>query len=84
MPREKQTFNTYIEKRLIAVKYKHTNKFGFYVLSNIIDAFMARMKIVVLARNLALTPSVQWLLDPAFSTTGDDVRIYSMRLRLIL
>lgn len=36
------------------------------------------------AQNLAVTPSVQWLIDPAFNTNEDDIWIVGLRARLTL
>lgn len=36
------------------------------------------------AKNLAVTPSVQWLIDPAFNTNEDDIWIVGLRARLTL
>jgi porin len=34
------------------------------------------------AQNFAITPSVQWLLDPALNDEEDQVWVYSLRMRL--
>ena len=35
-----------------------------------------------LSQNLQITPSVQWLIDPALNSTEDEIWIASLRMRL--
>jgi len=40
--------------------------------------------IFAFSQNLQVTPSVQWLHDPALNTGEDDVQVFGLRLRLSL
>jgi hypothetical protein len=39
---------------------------------------------VQLARNLAITPSIQWLYDPAVNDENDRITLFGLRLRITL
>jgi carbohydrate-selective porin OprB len=39
---------------------------------------------IKLAQNIAITPSFQWLINPASNPQQDDIQIYGLRVRMTL